>query len=246
MLTATEIHAFQRDGFLVVDRPIMPASYLDRIEQTIAERAPTRTDDHAVDEWIGLLRTSEALQPAVDVTRAIAIQLLGTRRPACHFDHALVKPPKPGSEIAWHQDMASSKTKAFGRSVHLWIPLHDVAVENGCLRYARSPEPRALLPHRMLGEGRYEVIEPELSDVVDAAVKRGGLAIHSPLTIHGSEANLSGQPRSAWIIQFGAGIAPKLRERLRTPGTSIPHRASGRAAARAATGVGALGVHDPR
>ena len=129
----------------------------------------------------------------------------------CHFDHLIYKHPG-AARVAWHQDLASSKTGLLERAVHFWIPLHDLTPESGCMMFAPGCPSRELLRHVPQHEvgGTAIRIDPGKGEFefVTKTLPMGGFSVHSPRTVHASAANQGDDLRKAWILQFGVGSGP--------------------------------------
>src|ERR1700728_1918576 len=80
--------------------------------------------------------------------RSIAEQILGPKLEN-DLEHAISKPPFNGAATPWHQDDAfHRKGSGVPESISIWMPLQDVTVENGCMRYIRGSNLGPLYPHR--------------------------------------------------------------------------------------------------
>jgi Phytanoyl-CoA dioxygenase (PhyH) len=215
ILTDEEVASFLDQGYLAVDREVVPFELLDLVSTDLSERPPARSGQ-PTDEWLGVLGTTggKKLMPLVEHCRAIAAQLLDVRSVACHFDHGLSKPPRQGTTIDWHQDRASSKTPLFMHAVHLWVPLQDTDETNGCMRFVPGSHYWPLFKHRTLAPGRHQAIGNFDSRAVSCPVRKGGFTAHTPMTMHGSGDNLSDTARVAWVVQFGTSLAARAREHV--------------------------------
>ena len=140
--------------------------------------------------------------------RSVACHLLGTSRVWCHFDHAIYK--SPGSDaVLRHQDRALSPTGLLERAVHFWIPLHDVAPENGGMIFVPLSQVSDLLPHELVQRSQGVTTKVAITGTavvgITKALPLGGLSIHGPCTLHSSAPNYGTAVRKAWILQFGVG-----------------------------------------
>jgi hypothetical protein len=92
----------------------------------------------------------------------------------------------------------------------LWLPLVDVAVENGCLRVAPG-KPQEVLPHapreHSANSGQLvieEKVEAELKrSAVDVPLRAGAAMMFDSFVIHGAHPNKVDRPRYAFKIVFG-------------------------------------------
>jgi len=231
-LTDSQIMYFRTNGFLAVDREIFTQAELDAVRVRIDAlygnrmRLPKRRTKLAVEADGSTSQICEILGAAVldpglarlDVVsrcRTMAEDLLGQRRVWLHFDHVFYKDSGDNSAIPWHQDSAYSATKMTSRAVHFWIPLQDVDATNGCMNYVPGTHLNGLRKHKV--DDRHDglafrSVDIDESEAVACPVHAGGMVCHAPMTMHGSGPNLSGDLRRAWVLQFGLGPWPALRE----------------------------------
>src|SRR4029077_15555646 len=116
----------------------------------------------------------------------------------------------------------------FHNRVHWWLPLHDVPIEQGCMRYVPGTHHSSRMKH-VAGGPTSDAIKtflPEQSKVVDCPVTAGSACVHLPKTLHSAGPNITQLPREAYIVQFatqsflpsldfgGTRVAHWLSERL--------------------------------
>lgn len=139
------------------------------------------------------------------------------------FDHAIYKPPHNNAATAWHQDEAYNTGPIPLRSVHFWIPLQPVTIENGCMWFVPGSHREGLLPYHVTsvragGATAASKGATVAADNVDSSrgvacpLPLGGATAHHPVTLHYTGPNQTDQYRRAWILHFGA--YGKLRFRL--------------------------------
>lgn len=218
-LTAEQIAAYDRDGFVAID-PFVDAADVVRIA-TIYDELFDRTHGHGD---LDLVSTGDAppvipqiLGPAAQrpelITgtqaaanaRAIAIQLLGPDA-LLEFDHAISKPPRSRAETPWHQDEAYWHPELDYRALSIWIALQDVDESNGCMSFVPGSHRRPVLPHRHLGEGGaahgLEIVpgSTDLGVPVSCPLRAGGATVHHSRTLHATSANVTDRTRRAYIL----------------------------------------------
>jgi hypothetical protein len=131
------------------------------------------------------------------------------------FDHAIYKPPHNNTPTAWHQDEGYNKQPIPLRSVHFWIPLQPVNVENGCMWFVPGSHRGGLLPHHVVhlrpgGATTHSLGATIATDSFDHSravacpLPLGGATAHHPLTLHYTGPNQSDAYRRAWIVHFAA------------------------------------------
>ena len=133
-------------------------------------------------------------------------QLLGGSVRFWH-DQVFCKPPRCGGPVAWHQDYSYWTRTGPMNHLTCWIALDDCDKENGCLHYIPGSHQWSLLPMPEIA-GSLDGIRPSLNptqqqqlDQPEAIeISAGEACFHHPLTLHGSDANLSDRPRRAMVI----------------------------------------------
>lgn len=139
--------------------------------------------------------------------KELATELLQTRA-LYAFDHAIYK-EAGGGRTPWHQDQAYTSSAVPLSTLHFWIPLHDVTSDQGCMSFIAGSHRGRLLPHRPLetsGKSHTLVIDGvDEASAVECPVRRGGLTVHLPRTIHATGPNRSAAARKVWILHFSSG-----------------------------------------
>lgn len=121
-------------------------------------------------------------------------------------DHVFLKPPRIGSSKPLHQDHTHFLCEPASHAVTAWVALDE---GNGCLRYVDRSHLGAALPHEPVPGGEHYWVPvagslgPARSRFESLAVmRRGSVAFHHPLTLHGSAANRSERWRRAHSSQW--------------------------------------------
>jgi hypothetical protein len=224
-VSEAQLAAFRRDGFLLVeglssDEEI--ASLRVLFDRMFSERRGWDTGD--LFDMVGLdspeqeLALPQLLRPSryepllqqsklASSARSIAEQILGPKLEN-DLEHAINKPPLMGAATPWHQDDAfHRKGSGVLESISIWMPLQDVTVESGCMRYIRGSNLGPLYPHRSPRNdprihGLETVSTPDLTNCVEMPMRAGDAVIHLSRTLHGAGANTSAQPRRAYILGY--------------------------------------------
>jgi phytanoyl-CoA hydroxylase len=121
--------------------------------------------------------------------------------------HYISKPPFDGKQVLWHQDGSYWPLNPM-KVVTLWLAVDDSFKENGCLRVVPGTQTMDL--QELRSNTRVEnVLESEVdpalvdeSKAVDIILKSGGVSVHHPNVIHGSEANHSPFRRCGLTIRY--------------------------------------------
>jgi non-heme Fe2+,alpha-ketoglutarate-dependent halogenase len=152
--------------------------------------------------------------------------------------------------VGWHQDGYTERLTE-GRAPAIWLGLTEATVENGCLRVVPGSHRLGILAHcarandRDLASSSFR--EPVLSSdnggerspglaeateaidpPYDVVMRAGEMSFHHPLLLHGSNPNLSGEPRIGLSATYstpalhGSGAAVALVRGSIGPHRSIP------------------------
>lgn len=146
---------------------------------------------------------------------ALARQLLGPGA-EFSFDHSILKPAGSAAATPWHQDEAHHLDPHFHHEqISFWMPLQDVTLDNGCMRYVPGSNRGALLPHRSFGDDpRIHAIECLARYFDETAaepqpVSAGSCILHSGRTLHSALPNHSGAGRLAYVLAFRGPLLPR-------------------------------------
>ncbi|HXY94153.1 MAG TPA: phytanoyl-CoA dioxygenase family protein [Acidimicrobiia bacterium] len=234
-LTTQEIARFHREGFLVVERPLVSPDDLVMVRQLLDDlfdRFDTLPTELAYDlgdvqhhhgpQQIPEINDARKLEPRLATTTAfarcrdLARQLLSDRA-YCTFDHAICKPPHNDTAIEWHQDLATSPHLAGCNAVHVWLALQDVTEANGCMHFIPHDERLGLLPHRRRSASAHALVAEgvDSSTAVACPLGAGMATVHKLTTLHYTSPNTTDQPRLAWITHFREAPRPRGVHRAR-------------------------------
>ena len=223
-LSDEQVEQFNRDGFLAGIKLLDPEQ-INRIRTELAEVADPKHPGH---ELFYEFHSNESTDPSTILFHALgawriteglhdvlwnpaflvpASQLLGNVPVRFWHDQIFWKPPKQGGVVAWHQDYSYwTRTKPIAH-LTCWCGLDDATQENGCLQYIPGSHKWGLLPKPVIA-GELEGIKDFLNDEQKekfsqpkfAELKAGEAVFHHSLTLHGSGANKSSNPRRAFVI----------------------------------------------
>ncbi len=126
---------------------------------------------------------------------------------ALFASHYISKPAGDGQAVLWHQDGSYWPLDPM-RVVTLWLAVDDSDRENGCMRVIRGTQhmdlqqmkARTEVPN-VLSSGIDDSFVDE-SKAVDLELKAGGVSVHHPNLIHGSNANHSARRRCGLTIRY--------------------------------------------
>ena len=126
---------------------------------------------------------------------------------ALFASHYISKPPFDGQRVLWHQDGSYWPLEPM-EVVTLWLAVDDSLPENGCMRVIPGTQNAPLQEMKrrtdvasVLGSG-IDDNDVDESKAVDCVLKAGGVSVHHPNIIHGSNANHSPLRRCGLTIRY--------------------------------------------
>lgn len=131
---------------------------------------------------------------------AIAARLMGGAS-TLYMPFTAVKSGGGGGRFHFHQD--NQYTRFDGPGINIWFALMEMKPENGCLQMAPASHLGGTLDSIESEDRdghRTVAIEPE--DFLPLRMMPGDAVAFSRLTLHGSGANSSDQPRLGYAVQF--------------------------------------------
>jgi Phytanoyl-CoA dioxygenase (PhyH) len=227
-LTDGQVAEFSRQGFLVIDTPLIAkpelewcSSILMRMLENGEGRSEGRNLDLIAREGGDETTLPSVLQPSLYATElrnlsyrktalAIARQLLG-RDAAFAGDHTIFKPVHRGGPTPWHQDEAFREPGFDYDEISIWIAMMDSTLDNGAMAYIPGSHKLGVLPHRLYGGSKqantiecYAGFDPMSARV--CPIPAGAMIIHHGRTVHGSAGNKTNLPRLAYILQYSTPV----------------------------------------
>jgi ectoine hydroxylase-related dioxygenase (phytanoyl-CoA dioxygenase family) len=200
---------YERDGYVIiralVDQAVLTRciDHLGRLQGLGPQPGPIvtapLTSDPVLADVAGDTRLSE-----------IAGCLLGSE-PTCFGCTYLVKEPRSGLAVLWHQDGYPWRARlGITVAVTLWIALDRADAATGGLQVipgshhldAQPLRPQRSQPNLFGSEISPELVDPTLARALTLAP--GDVSAHHPNLIHGSLPNRSGQPRRALAVRYSA------------------------------------------
>ena len=135
-----------------------------------------------------------------DELKAIAGQLMGGPS-TLYLPFTAVKSGGGGGRFHFHQD--NQYTRFDGPGINIWIALMEMTPENGCLQMAPSSHLAGTIDSVESEDKdghRTVAVEPE--DFLPLRMMPGDAVAFTRLTLHGSGANSSDQPRLGYAVQY--------------------------------------------
>jgi len=238
-LSEDQINFFKKNGFLSGVR-LLDDEQIKRLREELAAVANPNHEGH---ELFYEFHSNESTDPSTILFHALgawrimpgfhdvlwnprflvaASQLLNNSPVRFWHDQLFWKPPKQGGVVAWHQDYSYwTRTKPIAH-LTCWCALDDATIGNGCLQYIPGSHEWGLLPKPVIAgelEGIKDFLNEEQKKQFNAPqfaeVKAGEAIFHHSLTLHGSGANRSSDPRRAFVINVIAdGVVSDTNEVL--------------------------------
>ncbi len=225
ILTKQQLADYEELGFLH-SIPILTedevAYYRAEVEKTcqaIGDRVTRLDNIHFYFRWAWDLSRHPRLRDALAQLIGPNIVLKSTR--------LFYKYGRTTSYVGWHQDGATERLED-GRAPAIWLGLTPATVENGCLRVVPRSHRSTLLKHysnaelqplagaesaqvedwsRVHGEelsGRITSVPTGFDEPFDLVMRPGEMSIHHPVTLHGSNSNISTAPRIGLSASYSA------------------------------------------
>jgi ectoine hydroxylase-related dioxygenase (phytanoyl-CoA dioxygenase family) len=222
-LSKQELKRYHTDGVLLpikvfsLDEIARFRTALESIADDAAGGRRKRFDSlHLFFDWAYRVATHESLLSVAENILGGDILIDGTL--------VLYKSPHDSSYVSWHQDSVYSGWH-LSPSTSAWIALTESNAASGCMRVIPGSHTLGLLVHDNVkddsnllrrGERLQRVDE---SRAVDVALQPGEISLHQSTIVHGSNANISGEPRIGFIVRFVTSrISNRERPMLRVRG----------------------------
>lgn len=211
-LTAAQVEAFNRDGFLCPLEAFAPReaegnrAVFDRLQPALAEAG---LGDYDIN---GFHTTCPSLWDLVTSPRMLdCVQDLIGPDIVCWGAHFFAKPPGDLRRVSWHQD-GPYWPLAPARTVTAWLAIDDADEANGAMRVIPGSHRHGIVPFRISSEGERNVLWLTIDgddlrerDAVTLSLRAGQFSLHSDLLVHGSEPNPSPHRRRCGLaIRYAA------------------------------------------
>ncbi|MBV7327429.1 phytanoyl-CoA dioxygenase family protein [Chloroflexi bacterium TSY] len=227
-MTKTDTTQFARDGYFIVDEPVIPADLvtraIDHMDAVMMGEYETGVppysrhwepgdDPHAIRK-IDLPHLADQTIYELFCHPAIgewAARIMGAEMVQLWASQLLYKPPSSGKlgNVGWHQDKLYWPYWE-GEVFTAWIALSDVTEESGAMRFVRGSHMWGgvidggdfFSPEHEAQREAIQVPEGESWEEVTAILPPGGLSLHHCHMFHGSGPNLTGRPRRSFALHL--------------------------------------------
>ena len=203
----TDPTRYPSEGYCVF-RAGVPAVEMDAVrselDRLMAANPDTRpeylVEPHAKHaDWLELCRHPRILDAARSVLGDDLILIM---------THLIVKPPRDGKKIGWHQDSPSWPQITGTEIATAWLAIDRADRGNGCMRVI----PRTHDGHRDFGmvqdepgnvfDFRVEVTPEIEARQVAIELEPGQFSLHDSFAVHGSEINPSDRRRAGFTMRY--------------------------------------------
>jgi ectoine hydroxylase-related dioxygenase (phytanoyl-CoA dioxygenase family) len=201
VLQAEEIAGVRADlDELVRDMPDTMVVYKDGEHKEVAARPEYLTEPHAKQAcWLELCRHPRVLD-AVEALLGTDLILI--------MSHLIVKPPRDGLPVAWHQDNTYWHSVKGTEVATVWLAIDDADLANGCMQvipctHEGYPEMEKFSTgaNDLLGL-TVEVTDEMAAAAVPLEMRAGSMSIHDSYVLHGSDPNTSARRRAAYTMRY--------------------------------------------
>ena len=135
-----------------------------------------------------------------ELLRSIAEQLMEGAS-SLYMPFTAVKAGGGGGTFHFHQD--NQYTRFDGPGINLWLALSPMSPENGCLQVVPRSHLAGTLDGVQSPDGDgHRTVAADPTRFLPLRMSPGDLIAFTRLTIHGSGANLTDEPRLAYAVQF--------------------------------------------
>ena len=210
-LSANEIRFYGSYGYLALPGLISRSTaeqLADEVLQVMAGLGLSRADlSRASTSKDKLRQSSQYLAGSVmerlihsEALLEIAAQLMGGPS-TLYLPFTAVKSGGGGGRFHFHQD--NQYTRFDGPGINIWFALGEMTPENGCLQIAPASHLEGTFdPVESEDKDGHRTVAVEPEDFLPIRMLPGDAIAFTRLTLHGSGANSSDQPRLGYAVQF--------------------------------------------
>lgn len=197
---------YERDGYLQYPQVLDPdrvrevSGHVEWLQRKHPELRPEQLGHTLMWEdpfWVRLV-ADERLLDLVEPIIGPNIALFAS--------HYICKPGGDGLPVLWHQDASYWPLEPM-EVVTAWLAVDDSTVENGCMRVIPGSHRGPALTHER--HGQEAVLNTQISPsqvdesrAVDVELPAGGVSLHHPFLVHGSNPNHSPKRRAGLTIRY--------------------------------------------
>lgn len=203
---------YRADGFTIV-RDGLPAATVaamrTHLDGLIAALAPGERPEGLVEPqvnapdwrfWLELCR-----EPAV---LARVAEAMGTDELLLVMSHLIVKPPRDGLAVAWHQDITYWPTVHGTEVCTVWLAVDDVDIGNACMHVIPRTHADRERMEKIATDGtdllkvRVHMTPEQEASAMPVELRAGQFSIHDSFAVHGSAVNTSDRRRAGYTMRY--------------------------------------------
>eukprot|EP01084_Bolivina_argentea_P207625 354210_1 len=153
--------------------------------------------------WLSLVSHEKLLN--------IVEAFLGTSDIALFASHYVCKLGLEGKPIHWHQDGSYWPLEPM-EVITLWLAVDDSNISNGCLQIVPYSHKKDLTvtnlsahdfkDNVMESDDKIELTKDEEASITNVELTAGSVSIHHPMSVHGSDANISRKRRAGLTLRY--------------------------------------------
>jgi non-haem Fe2+, alpha-ketoglutarate-dependent halogenase len=207
-LTAGQIEAFNRDGYLA-PLPLFGYEEIADIrryfDELLARTLAAGGDSYSIST--AHLRYGRVYDLLTDARIVAYVKDLIGEDVIGWGSHFFCKMPGDGKRVTWHQD-ASYWPLTPSKTVTVWLAIDNANVENACMRFIPGSHWFGHLTYSLREDDESNVLTQtvagleQLDAPVDDELTAGEISIHSDLLVHGSEPNASDRRRCGLTLRY--------------------------------------------
>ncbi len=236
--TTTQVDAFHRDGFLIVEEGLVSDRALDLLRERYERLFEGDYETGIKPDEVNWVRGRDpedrtrqicngwradnmiAAQVLAERTGRLCAQLMGYRGVRLLQDNVLWKPPGTKA-IGFHQDSSYADYLVPAEMATCWLSLHDTTADAGPLEFIRgsshwprTPPERSQFhaPDDWLAPARSAAPEGTELEIVPVVVKAGGGSFHHGLTWHGSAPNTNAEVARMALVSHMLPVEVRFHE----------------------------------
>jgi len=207
-LSPEQLEQYQRDGYTVVPEALdadlvrEAGDHVAWLQKKHPDLRPENLHHRLVWDdpfWVRLVADERLLE--------LAAPIIGPDI-ALFASHYICKPPGKGLPVLWHQDGSYWPLEPM-EVVTAWLAIDDSDAQNGCMRVLPGTHRPPVIRKHQRNTERANVLSSELplapeeaARAVDVVVPAGGISLHDPFLIHGSNPNTSARRRCGLTIRY--------------------------------------------
>ena len=211
-LTSQEIEFFNREGYVIPSRPLLPQPKFDALRRYFEEKVaqlPSNVSPESMDcphftdpklfDWIFADEVLDLIEPLIGPDIALF---------ASHF---IAKPAGTGRRVPWHEDSAYWKKMMHPHDVvTVWLAIDPSTRANGCMKVIPRThagaggfseyEPRDINTHMFAAEIKSNQLDE--SKAVYLELEPNQCSLHHAKLMHASDPNTSNMRRCGYTMRF--------------------------------------------